>query len=71
MRQHALDVTETTHRRGDATARLRRQPLIGNGLDEFPGPKTAGVTRGLASRQRMIGAHALVAIGDGAFLTNK
>src|SRR5258708_33306414 len=49
----------------DHRARLGRLDLlIGAGLEEFPDPEAAGVTRRALGRQRMVGADHLVAVGD-------
>ena len=71
VRRHPLDLAHPGHDRGDLAARRFREPLIGHRLDELADPQPAGVARSTAGRQRVVGADALVAIGDGAFLAQE
>src|SRR5690242_17104509 len=69
--EHAFRRAHASDDRGDTFARVWRQPLISNGFQKLTDPKAASVTGGAIGRQRMIGANALVAIGNGAFLADE
>ena len=69
--EHAFRVAHAADDRGDALARLAREALIRDGLEELPDPKTARVAGRAAGRQRMVGADALVAVGDRALLAQE
>src|SRR4029079_12183342 len=71
VREHAFGGAHAADDRRDALARRRRQPLVGDGLEELADPKAAGIARGLPGRERMIGADTLVAVGDRAFLAQE
>ena len=71
MREHAFGAAHAADDGGDALARLAREPLVGDRLEELADPQPARVAGGAAGRQRVVGADALVAVGDRAFLADE
>src|SRR5687768_4318277 len=71
VRHHPLGLADARDDRRDRMARLASEALVGDGLDELSHPEPAGVAPGAARGQRVIGAHALVAVGDGALLAHE
>src|SRR5215210_1422185 len=68
---HVLGARDGARRHRHAPAGLRREPLVRQGLEVLPNPQPAGVARSARSRQRVVGAHALVAERHGRVLPGK
>ncbi len=67
VRPEALDGAKPRAVFGDLGARFFGDLLIGDRLDEFPHPESAGVARGALGGQRVIGADDFVAEGHVRF----
>ena len=71
MREHSFGFAHARHNRRYRVARIRSQLLVGNHFQELPYPKPTRVTRRSRRRERVVGANALVAICNSAFLTQE
>src|SRR4029453_8776896 len=69
--QHALDLADARDDGGHTPARLAREALVGDGLDEFPHVEAAGIARGAPGGQDVVGADGLVGVGDRRFLAHE
>ena len=69
--EHALHLADARDDGRHAAARLAREALVGHGLDELADPQSARVPRGAAGGQDVVGADALVGVGDGRLLADE
>src|SRR5678816_3103768 len=69
--QHALDLADPRDDGRHAPARLAREALIGDGLDELPHMEAAGIARGAPGGQDVVRSDGLVGVGDGRFLAHE